>query len=61
MKFLPPGFNTKEIEMEVKNKWQSEWLNKRDLSGERYGEWLSKPDVMGVSFCKLSVNSKTET
>ena len=28
--YLPPGFDTKELESDVKNKWRWEWLHERD-------------------------------
>ena len=30
MKFLPAGFNTKDLEKGTKNKWRWEWLSEVD-------------------------------
>ncbi|KAL5013564.1 hypothetical protein ScPMuIL_007834 [Solemya velum] len=53
MKFLPPGFNTKALEKEAKNKWRWEWLTENDSKGEKWSAWLKKPDVMGIAFCEV--------
>ena len=52
MKYLPPGYNTKELESDVKNKWRWDWLNERAADGENWAEWLKKPDLSGVAFCE---------
>ena len=53
MKYLPPGYNTKELEKDVKNKWRWEWLSEVDEDGGKWGTWLKKPDISGVAFCEL--------
>lgn len=53
MKFLPAGFNTKELEKSCKNKWRWEWLGEFDKNGEKWAEWLRKPDLPGVSYCEV--------
>ncbi|KAL5016272.1 hypothetical protein ScPMuIL_005861 [Solemya velum] len=52
-KFLPPGFNTKALEKEAKNKWRWDWLTENDSKGEKWSAWLKKPDVMGIAFCEV--------
>lgn len=51
MKFLPPGYNVKALETDVKNKWRWEWLSECSKSGEKWTEWLCKPEISGVAFC----------
>jgi len=53
MKFLPTGYNTKDLEKDVKNKWRWEWLSERDSRGEQWSVWLKKPDAKGVAFCEV--------
>ncbi len=57
MKFLPPGYNTKELEKGVKNKWRWEWLGEVDASGEKWSKWLKKPDKVGIAFCEVCAKS----
>ena len=52
MKFLPDGFNIKELERNVKNKWRWEWLKETDVNGDNWGDWLRKPDIAGAAFCE---------
>ena len=40
--YLLPGFDTKELESDVKNKWRWEWLHERDSRGEKWGDWFNK-------------------
>ena len=50
MKFLDPGFNTKDIEKMSKNKWRWEWLSEIDRDGDKWGNWLKKkPNIAGVA------------
>lgn len=54
MKFLPPGYNTKELEKQSKgaNKWRWPWLSENDSEGDKWGLWLRKPDIPGSAFCE---------
>lgn len=52
MKYLPPGYNTKDLEKDVKNKWRWEWLNDVDADGVKWVQWLKKPEISGVAFCE---------
>ncbi|KAH3749420.1 hypothetical protein DPMN_183918 [Dreissena polymorpha] len=51
--YLPPGYNTKELESGVKNKWRWEWLNERGSLGEKWGDWLKKPNTPGSAYCEI--------
>ena len=53
MKFLPPGYNTKELEQPAKNKWRWQWLSEVDSKGVKWSDWLQKIEVCGVAFCSL--------
>lgn len=52
MKYLPPGYNTKDLEKDVKNKWRWEWLNDVDADGVKWVLWLKKTEISGVAFCE---------
>jgi len=52
MKYLPLGYNTKDLEKHVKNKWRWEWLNEVEADGGKWGQWLKKPEISGVGFCE---------
>ena len=53
MKFLPPGYNTKELEQPAKNKWRWQWLSEVYSKGVKWSDWLQKIEVCGVAFCGL--------
>ena len=52
MKILPVGYNTKQLEANIKNKWRWEWLSESDSRGEKWGDWLQKPEASGMAFCQ---------
>lgn len=52
MKFLPAGYDIKELEKGSKNKWHWEWLSEVDTAGDKWEQWLKKPDIAGVAFCE---------
>jgi len=52
MKYLPVGYNTKDLEKHVKNKWRWEWLNEVEADGGKWGQWLKRPEISGVGFCE---------
>ena len=51
MPSLPPGYNTKELEKGVTNKWSWGWLSEVDDNGDKWGIWLEKPNTPGVAKC----------
>ena len=53
MKFLPAGYNTKELEKQSKgsNNWRWLWLNEIDSEGDKWGLWLRKPDISEFQSC----------
>ena len=57
MKFLPPGFNTKDLEKDIKNKWRWDWLSECDSIGGKWCEWLKRPDTKGMAFCDVCAKS----
>lgn len=52
MKFLPPAYNTKDLESKQTNKWRWAWLSECDTNGEKWGIWLKKPDIAGSAYCE---------
>ncbi len=44
MKFLPPAYNTKDLESKQTNKWRWAWLSECDTNGEKWEIWLKKPE-----------------
>lgn len=52
MKFLPAGFNTKELERGEDNKWSWNWLKEIDSNGDKWSLWLRKPDIAGKAYCE---------
>ena len=42
MKFLPPAYNTKDLEKTTKNKWRWDWLTEKDKDGDKWGGLAKK-------------------
>lgn len=57
MKFLKSDCDTKSLEKDVKNKWNSEWLSECDKNGNRWEIWLRKPDIPGAAYCECCVKT----
>jgi len=52
MKFLPPAYNTKDLESKQNNKWRWAWLAECDNNGDTWGLWLKNTDIAGSAFCE---------
>ena len=59
MKFLPPGYNTKDFKSKQSNKWRWGWLSVCDTNGDKWGLWLKKPDIAGSAYCECCAKSLT--
>ncbi|KAH3893607.1 hypothetical protein DPMN_017755 [Dreissena polymorpha] len=51
--YLPPGYNTKELESSVNNKWRWEWLHERDPRREKWGDMGFKKNTPGSAYCDI--------
>lgn len=53
MKFLPPGFNTNELEKECKIQVELGLVGRKGLKVKKWDAWLKKPNVMDIAFCEV--------
>ncbi|KAH3724684.1 hypothetical protein DPMN_050507 [Dreissena polymorpha] len=56
--YLPPGYNTKELECGVKNKWRWEWPIERDSRGEKWEDWF-KNKALQVAHIVIPVSKRS--
>ncbi|KAH3724624.1 hypothetical protein DPMN_050445 [Dreissena polymorpha] len=57
--FLPPEYNTKELESGVKHKWRWEGLHERDSREEKWRDWLK--ETLRVAHIVISVSKRSST